>query len=148
MKPSSFLALFMDREEKTFRLGRLSIEGDLIEFEPEEALSFDAGRRDRIAVGIHYSFVEATEDKEETHIRLTAHVDGQPAHTEETVIHDNPLFDDSRRGFLSVPIRVAGAGELRGRFTLETRYGSGPWRKPVTVHAHGRHDGEFTLRVQ
>lgn len=136
------------REEKLFRLGRVTIEGDLIEFHPESSLAFEAQRRDIVSVGVAYDYRESTPDKERTRVRLTAHLDGQKPETFEAVIGDNPLLDDSRRGFLSVPIRVAQHGELRGRFVIEAEYGSGPWRGGTAARAHERREGEFTLRVR
>lgn len=136
------------RPEKVFRLGRLHIEGDLIAFEPAEPLSFEAQRRDVISVGVNYAYSETTSDKEETRIRLTAHVDGQKPETFEAVLADSIAHDDSRRGFVSVPLRIAGTGELKGRFVLETSYASGPW-KPGAMEpkARERAEGEFIVRV-
>lgn len=136
------------REEKVFRLGRVSIDGDAIAFERESPLTFRAARADAILVGVQYSYREASADQEHVSIRLTAHIDGQRPRTEEADIRDNPLVDDSRRGFLSVPLQVAGAGMLRGRFTVEARYGAGPWRKPADLVVEGREEGEFELHLQ
>lgn len=137
------------RTEKVFRLGRLQIEGDLITFEPAESLSFEAERRDIITVGVQFAYVESTSDKEETRIRLTAHVDGQKPEAFEALLTDSIAHDDSRRGFVSVPLRVSGTGEHRGRFTLETSYGSGPWKPgPVSPLATDRAEGSFLLRVK
>ncbi|HET6404720.1 MAG TPA: hypothetical protein VFH78_08735 [Candidatus Thermoplasmatota archaeon] len=135
------------REEKIFRLGRLSIEGDLIAFEPEPERSFHAARRDAVSVGVQYAYRESSPDQEVATIRLTAHVEGQRPRTEEAVIRDNPLADDSRRGFLSVPIQVPGAGAMRGRFVVEARYGAGPWRKAAELEVEERADGEFSLVI-
>lgn len=136
------------REEKIFRLGRVSIDGDAIAFEREGELSFRAGKADAVVVGVQYSYREASHDQEHASIRLTAHIDGQRPRTEEATIRDNPLADDSRRGFLSVPLQVAGTGALRGHFVVEMRYGAGPWRKPADLVAEGREEGEFELHVQ
>lgn len=136
------------REEKVFRVGRVSIDGDLIEFEAEPELSFRAGRRDAVSVGVEYRYRERSDDEETVLIRITAHLDGQGARTEEASIRDHPAVDDSRRGFLSVPVPVAASGQLRGRFVVEARYGSGPWRKPAEFEVEGRHEGEFLLHVQ
>ena len=137
------------REEKTFRLGRVRIDGDLIEFQPEAPLAFDAGPRDVLAVGVAYEYREVTQDREKARIRLTAHVDGQKPHVQEAVIGDNPLANDSRRGFLSVPIQSGRPGELRGRYLLEADYESGPWgRGERDVEAATREEGEFVVRVR
>lgn len=136
------------RDEKVFRVGRVLIDGDLIEFHAEPTLSFAAGRRDVITLGVAYEYREASEDKEVATIRISAHLDGQRPETHEAVIHDNPLANDSRRGFLSVPVRVSGTGTVRGRFAIEARYGAGPWRKPIEREVEGRHEGEFVLNIQ
>lgn len=136
------------REQKIFRLGRVTIDGDLIAFEEEPPLEFEADRRDIVSVGIHYDYHEATEDRERTRIRLTAQLDGERPETLEAVIGDSPLLNDSRRGFLSVPVRVPAKGDLRGRFIVEAEYGSGAWRAEPGVQARERREGAFTLRVR
>lgn len=138
----------MAREEKSFKLGQVRIEGDLIEFHAEPSLTFAASPRDDVSLGVHYRYREASQDQEEVRIRLTAHVEGQPPRTEEAIITDHPAVNDSRIGFLSVPIALRGAGALRGRFLIEARYGVGPWRKPPAFEIEGKHEGTFTLNVQ
>lgn len=136
------------REEKIFRLGRVTIEGDLIEFEEEGPLAFDADRRDIVSVGVYYDYRESTEDRERTRIRLTAQLDGEKAETFEAIIGDSPALNDSRRGFLSVPVRVPARGELAGRFVVEADYESGPWARAASdVQARERREGRFVLRV-
>lgn len=131
-----------------FRLERVSIDGDTIAFEAEPVLRFHAGRRDAVMVGVEYDYRETSPDQERARIRLTAHVDGHSPRTEEAHIHDNPIANDSRRGFLGVPLALAAAGTLRGRFLVEAHYAAGPWRKPADISAEGRHQGEFELHVQ
>lgn len=131
-----------------FRLGRVRIEGELIEFHPAEPLAFDAERRDDVSVGVAYDYKESSDEREETRIRLTAHVDGQSPATFEAVIGDSPLLDDSRRGFVSVPVRVAHRGAVKGRFVVETSYASGPWKAAeLPTEARDRAEGEFVIRV-
>jgi hypothetical protein len=137
------------RSEKVFRLGKLSIEGDLIEFEAESPLVFEAERRDVLSVGVAYDYRESSEDKELTRIRLTAHVEGQKPETFEADIRDSPALDDSRRGFVSVPIRAGKTGDVKGRFVVETSYASGPWRAAqLEPTASDRSEGEFVVRVR
>lgn len=137
------------RSEKTFRLGRVNIDGDLVEFEPETELAFDAERRDIVSVGIAYAYREASEEKEETRARFTAHVEGENSETFEAVIGDSPVRNDSRRGFVSVPIRLTRTGELRGRFLVEASYASGPWAEATPVAGTSeRVEGQFVLRVR
>jgi hypothetical protein len=135
------------REEHSFRLGRVDIEGEIIEFEPAPSLRFSAHRGDSATIGVAYNYREASQDKEVAHIRLTAHVDGMAPRSTEAVIHDNPLADDSRRGFIGVPLALSGSGTLKGRFTIETRYGSGPWTGPADREVRRSVTGEFSLVV-
>ena len=136
------------RPEKVFRLGKVSVEGDFIAFHPAQPLAFEAERRDVVSVGVAYDYKEFSEDKEETRIRLTAHIDGQKPETFEAVIGDSPALDDSRRGFVSVPIRLPSSGQLKGRFLVETSYASGPWRASAPEPAaRDRAEGEFQIHV-
>jgi hypothetical protein len=137
------------RQEKVFRLGKVHIEGDLIEFHPEDTLTFEAERRDSLAVGVAYDYKEWSDDKEHTRIRLTAHIEGHKPETFEVEIGDNPALDDSRRGFVTVPIRVSASGELKGRFLIETSYASGPWRAAkLEESGRDRAEGTFVVRVR
>lgn len=132
-----------------FRLGTVLIDGDLITFEAEAGAPFEAARSDIVSVGVAYRYVEASEDKEQTRIRLTAHLDGQREESHEAHIGDNPALDDSRRGFLSVPIHVKQAGELHGRFVIESHYEARPWsHKEPASSARERVEGAFTIRVK
>lgn len=136
------------RPEKIFRLGRVRVDGDLIEFQPAESLHFDAERRDQVSVGVAFDYKEASDEKEQTRIRLTAHIEGQAPSTFEAVIGDSPLLDDSRRGFVSVPVRVSHRGAVKGRFVVETSYASGPWKMAeLPTAAREQAEGEFVIRV-
>lgn len=137
------------RQEKLFRLGRVVIDGDLIEFEPEPTREFEAARSDIVSVGVAYQYREATEDREHTRIKLTARIHGQKEETHEAHIGDNPALDDSRRGFLSVPLHVGAKGDLRGHYVIESEYTSGPWahKDRKNAHAQERVEGEFVIRV-
>lgn len=131
-----------------FRLGKVVIDGDLIDFEPEELREFEASRSDLVSLGVAYEYRESTEDKERARIRLTAQVDGGKEESFEAQIGDSPALNDSRRGFLSVPIHVKGKGDLRGRFVIETEYESGSWSgKTRSTAARERVEGDFSLRV-
>lgn len=137
------------RTEKVFRLGRVRVDGHIIDLEPADSLTFEADRRDAVSFGVAYEYKEVSSDKEETRIRITAHLDGQKPESYEAVIGDNPLLDDSRRGFVSVPIHLPRAGEVKGRFTIEATYKSGPWKGKAHDHeATERAEGHFTLRVK
>lgn len=136
------------RQDKVFRLGKVVIDGDLIDFEPAEARDFEAARSDVVSLGVAYEYREVSEDKEHARIRLTAQLAGGKEESFEAHIGDNPALDDSRRGFLSVPIHVPGKGQLQGRFVIETQYESGPWTgKHRGTGARERVEGDFTLRV-
>lgn len=137
------------RQEKVFRLGKILIDGEIIRFEPEPTAAFEATRSDIVSVGVAYQYVEATEDKEHTRIRLTASLEGAREESHEAHIGDNPALDDSRKGFLSVPIRVKAAGELRGRFVIESEYEARAWsRKEPSTSASERVEGAFTIHVK
>ncbi|HUR68589.1 MAG TPA: hypothetical protein VM370_05025 [Candidatus Thermoplasmatota archaeon] len=137
------------RSEKILRLGHVRIDGPDIHFEPERTLAFEAARSDAVSIGVAYEYHEVTDEREETRIRLTALVGEHKPETFEAVIGDSPLRDDSRRGFLSVPIRTGGTSELRGRFRLEVSYASGPWKAAtLTPDAHAKAEGEFVVRVR
>ena len=117
-------------------------------FEEEAALEFDVRPGDEVTLGLAYEYREQDAGKETARIRLVAQLAGQKEETFEAVIHDNPLVDDSRRGYLSVPVRAAGAGALKGRFRIEADYESGAWTERAPDRAASmRHEGEFVLRV-
>lgn len=137
------------RSSKLLRLGTLTFDAEGIAFEPAPSLAFEAGRHDEVAVGVHFAYRELSEDRETARIRITAELDGQPPQTFETSLRDNPAVDDSRRGFVSVPIRVGSRGELRGRFVVEAVYEVGSWtgREGAPSSENARAEGTFTLRV-
>lgn len=135
-------------EEKVFRLGVVSIDGEDVAFEPEGSLVFHAGARDDVSVGIQYKFHERSEDKEHARIRLTAQLDGMPGSSGEVEIVDHPVVNDTKRGFLSVPIRVHGPGTLRGRFRVETEAETGPWQEGAAREQRVEAEGEFTLEIR
>lgn len=137
------------RSEKSFSLGRVRIDGDLIEFVPEKTLQFEAERSDQLSLGIQYDYREASEEKERARVRITAQLDGHAPETFEAEIRDNPVLNDSHRGFVSVPIRTPKPGDHRGRFVVEATYGSGLWgEKEPDTQVHERAEGSFVLRVR
>lgn len=136
------------REEKTFRLGTVVIREGIIDFVPEDSTAFEASRHEAVRVGVQYRYHEATEDKETAHVRLHAGIDGHAHAHDEALIEDHPVANDSRRGFLSVPVRIGAAGELRGRFTVEARYESGPWKGEADRKERALAEGEFRIRVR
>lgn len=135
-------------EEKVFRLGVVSIDGDDVAFEPEASLVFRAGARDDVSVGVQYKFHERSEDKEHARIRLTAQLEGMPTESGEVEIIDHPVVNDTKRGFLSVPIRVHGPGTLRGHFRVETESETGPWQEGATRAQQVKAEGVFTLEIR
>lgn len=135
-------------EEKVFRLGLVSIDGDDVAFEPDGSFAFRAGTRDIVSLGVQYKFYERSEDKEHARIRLTAQLDGMPTESSEVEITDHPVVDDTKRGFLSVPLRIIGPGTLRGRFSVETDYESGPWQQTANNTRRVKAEGEFTLEIR
>lgn len=133
---------------RNLRLGRLRIDGEGIGFEEADSLAFEAARGEELRVGVAYDYRELSEAKEHARIRLVAEAPGAPASTFETTIRDHPALDDSRRGFLSVPIRIGGAGPVRVRFRIEADYEAGAWTQKAPDAARSmRHEGEFVVRL-
>lgn len=136
------------RSTRNLRLGRLTIDGSHLAFEEATPLTFDAGRDDELHAGIAFEYREASAAREFARIRIVAEAPGAAPASHEAHIKDNPALNDSRRGFVSVPLVLRGQGAVRVRYLVEADYEEGAWSEKAPDHARSmRHEGEFVVRL-
>lgn len=131
--------------ERTFRLADVSIIADGLRVLAASATEFDMQARDRARLGVAYEFQD-TSVPERARVRITANLDGRPAQTREAFLRDIPMLNDSRVGFLELPLGNLEAGMHRGSFRVEAEHEIDEGSGFRTDHAKA--EGVFTVRVK
>jgi hypothetical protein len=132
------------REARRLSVGKVLLDGEDVSFEALPS-RFEVRGGEEVDLMLLYEYREASDDEEHVRLVLTAELDGQKQGTDERDIRDRPMVVDDRRGFLSVPLKLNGAGERRGRFHVFARYAVGPWNAASQEEWILEREGEFTL---
>lgn len=130
------------------KLGDLRVRGGRFDFAPTQPTEFAIPKGTDVQIGFHYDYQEANAGKERTRVALAFTLEGDTPFRSEIKIGDTPLLPDAQIGFIAGTKKL-GAGEHRGRFTIEADYGSSSWfGKALGKTKTFRHEGDFVLRVR
>jgi hypothetical protein len=134
-------------EPRRLLLGTLVLHGDKVAFREERA-TFDARASEPLELMVRYEYEEASEDKDEARIVLSASLEGAQLGRAEERITDRPLVRDDEQGYLAVPVQVAGRGALQGTFRVEARVTRTPWGGGDAEERLFVEESGFTLHVR
>jgi len=113
-------------EPRRLLLGTLVVKADQVVFH-EEPSTFDARPSEPLELMVRFVYHEPSDDKDEARLALSADLEGEDLGRSEERITDRPLVSDDEQGYLSVPVRASGRGELQGTFRVEARVTRTPW---------------------
>lgn len=136
----------MAPEARTLRLGKVTMHGEDIRFEPEAA-EFDLGPGERVSLILLYDYREVSHDKDTGRIAITAHLGDEALGEASTDFKDNPLAGDAARGYISIPVTAPVSGRHAGRFRVEARYVRSAWESDHGDEWVLAREGRFELRV-
>lgn len=136
----------MAAEPRNLRLGKVTMHGEDIRFEPE-ASSFDLKPGERASLIVLYDYREASHDRDTGRVAVAAHLGDQDLGEAERRFQDNPLVGDDARGYISIPVTAPASGSHKGRFRFEARYLRSAWEAEEGEEWILAREGEFELRV-
>lgn len=134
-------------EARRLALGKVVIVGEKLVFSPQSA-TFRARSGEPVELMVLFDYREASHEKEHVRVELTATMAGAHIGEDAHEVHDNPALADDVKGFVSVPIRVSGAGSHNGHWKLRARYARGPWSASEAAEEWILvREGDFTIEV-
>lgn len=134
-------------EPRRLLLGTLVVKGEQVTFQDAPS-TFDASASEPLELMVRFEYEEASEDKDEARIVLSAQLEGRALGEAVESITDRPMLPDDERGYLSVPVRFAGRGEMQGTFRVEARVTRTPWGGGEAQEHLFVEENGFTLRVR
>lgn len=136
----------MAGEARNLRLGKVTMHGEDIRFEPEAA-HFDLKPGEKASLIVLYDYREVSHDKDTGRLHVTAHLGDKTLGEAATDFHDNPLVGDSSRGYISIPITAPTSGNHKGSFRVEARYVRSAWESDHGEEWVLAREGHFEMRV-